>query len=134
MCCSKTDNPRKQRINYLDAAHSEEEESEPEEVQQVTQINKILPDKNDNYDIKLKIKGKISKLYHRYWISGHNHAKHPETIQPKRHTPTERKIPGCEQEWDHIPGKKMGEHRKKRQNHKTTNTHHTKRRHYTTAG
>ena len=55
MCRSKTDNARRQRVNYLEAANSEEEESEPEEIQQITQINKILPDKNDNYGIKLKI-------------------------------------------------------------------------------
>ena len=62
VCRSKTDNNRKQRINYLDAAHIEEEESEPEEIQQITQINKKLPDKNDNYDIKLKINGKYQNF------------------------------------------------------------------------
>ena len=57
---SKTENTRIQRVNYLEAAHSEEE-SEPEEIQQITQINKILPEKNDNYGIKLKINGKLTK-------------------------------------------------------------------------
>ena len=37
--------------------NSEQEESEQEEIQQITQINKILPDKNDNYGIKLEING-----------------------------------------------------------------------------
>ena len=54
MCRSKTDNARKQRVNYLEATHSEEEKSEPEEIQQITQINRILPDKNDNHGIRLK--------------------------------------------------------------------------------
>ena len=57
VCRSKTYNTRKQIVNYLEAAHGEKEESEPEEVQQKTQINEILPDKNDNYGIKLKING-----------------------------------------------------------------------------
>ena len=62
VCRSKTDNARRQRVYYLEAANSEEEESEPEEIQQITQINKILPDKNDNYGIKLKIKGKYQNF------------------------------------------------------------------------
>ena len=51
----KTDNARKQRIN-------KEEESEPEEIQQITQINRVLPDKNDNYGIRLKINGKYQNF------------------------------------------------------------------------
>ena len=93
---SKTENTRKQRVNYLEAAHSEEG-SEPEETQQITQINSILPDKNDNYGIKLKIIGN----YQNFTINTGS----PVTIMPNnpklynpRHTPTERKIPGCEQE------------------------------------
>ena len=58
VCCSKTINTRKQRINYLKETYSEEEESEPEKIQQITQINRVLPDKNDNYRIRLKINGK----------------------------------------------------------------------------
>ena len=62
MCRSKTDNARRGIVNYLEAANSEEEESEPEEIQQITQTNKILPDKNDNYGIKLKINGKYQNF------------------------------------------------------------------------
>ena len=62
VCRSKTDNARRQKVNYLEAANSEEEESEPEEIQQITQIKKILPDKNDNYGIKLKINGKYQNF------------------------------------------------------------------------
>ena len=62
VCRTKTDNTRRQRVNYHKAANSEEEESEPEENQQITQINKILPDKNDNYGIKLKINGKYQNF------------------------------------------------------------------------
>ena len=63
VCRSKTDNARRQRVNYLEAANSEAEESEPEEIQQITQINKKkLPDKNDNYGIKLKINGKYQNF------------------------------------------------------------------------
>ena len=40
VCRCKTDNARRQRVNYLEAANSEEGESEPEEIQQITQINK----------------------------------------------------------------------------------------------
>ena len=58
VCRSKTNNTRKQRIKYLEETYSEEEESEPEEIQQITQINRVLPDKNDNYGIRLKINGK----------------------------------------------------------------------------
>ena len=62
VCRSKTDNTRKQRVNYLEAADSENEESEPKEIQQINQINKILPKKNDNYGTKLKISGKYQNF------------------------------------------------------------------------
>ena len=52
----------------------------------------------------------------------------------KRYTPTERKIPGCEQERNQSPGKNMGKYRMQRRNHKTTKTHYAKRRHYATTG
>ena len=58
VCRSKNNNTRKQKINYLEETYNEEEESEPEEIQQITQINRVLPDENDNYGIKLKINGK----------------------------------------------------------------------------
>ena len=58
VCCSKNNNTRKQKINYLEETYNEEEESEPEEIQQITQINRVLPDENDNYGIKLKINDK----------------------------------------------------------------------------
>ena len=57
VCRSKTDNARRQRVIYR-----EEEESEPEEIQQITQINKLLPDKNDKNGIKLKINGKYQNF------------------------------------------------------------------------
>ena len=55
---SKTGSTRKQKINYLKETYDEEEQSEPEEIQQITQINNVLRDENDNYGIKLKINGK----------------------------------------------------------------------------
>ena len=58
----KTNNTRKQRFNYLEETHSKEEESEPEEIQQITQINRVLPDKNDNYGSRLKINGKYQNF------------------------------------------------------------------------
>ena len=61
-CRSKTDNTRKQSVNYLQAKHSEKEESQPEEIQQTTQINRMLSDKNDKYGIRLKINGKYQNL------------------------------------------------------------------------
>ena len=62
VCHSKTENTRKQRVNYLRTTRSEEEESEPEEIQQIALINKILPDKNDNYGMRLKINGKYQNF------------------------------------------------------------------------
>ena len=63
VCRSKTNtNKRKQEINYLEETYTEEEESEPEELQQITQINRVLPDENDNYGIKLKINGKYQNF------------------------------------------------------------------------
>ena len=52
MCRSKTDSTRKQKINYVKETYNEEEESEPEEIQPMTQINRVLPDENENYGIK----------------------------------------------------------------------------------
>ena len=60
---SKTNNnKRKQEINYLEETYTEEEESEPEQIQQITQINRVLPDENNNYGIKLKINGKYQNF------------------------------------------------------------------------
>ena len=74
VCRSKTNNTRKQRINYLEETYSEEEESEPEEIQQITQINRVLPDKNDNYGIRLKINGNNQNFT---IDTGHKNAKMP---------------------------------------------------------
>ena len=53
------------RINYLEDMTSEEdnEDSEPEEILQITQINKIIPDKKDQYGVEIKINGK-TKVHH----------------------------------------------------------------------
>ena len=75
VCRSKTDNTRKQKLNYLEETYNEEEESEPGEIQQITQINRVLPDENDNYGIKLKIIGK----YQNFTIVTGS----PVTIMPK---------------------------------------------------
>ena len=53
---------KKQKNYYLEETYNEEEEKEPEELQQVTQINRVLPDKNDNYGIKQKINGKYQNF------------------------------------------------------------------------
>ena len=58
VCRSKTDSTRKLKITYLEETYNEEEESKPEGIQQIGHINRVLPDKNDNYGIKLKINGK----------------------------------------------------------------------------
>ena len=39
----------------MEDANSEEEESEPDEIRQITQINKILPDNNGHYGVEMKI-------------------------------------------------------------------------------
>ena len=76
VCRSKTkNNKRKHEINYLEETYNEEEESEPEEIQQIRQINRVLPDENDNYGIKLKINGK----YQNFTIDNDS----PVTIMPK---------------------------------------------------
>ena len=51
------------RINYLEDMTSEEdnENSEPEEMLQITQINKT-PDNNDHYGVEIKINGKNQKF------------------------------------------------------------------------
>ena len=65
VCRSKTNkNTRKQKINYLEETYTEEEESEPGEIQQIMQINRVLPDENDNYGIKLKVNRQITKFHH----------------------------------------------------------------------
>ena len=52
--------PKKQkRVHYTEAIYgNEEEESEPAEIRQITHINRIEPNKNDHYEIKLKRNGK----------------------------------------------------------------------------
>ena len=134
VCRSKTDNARRQRVNYLEAANSEEKESEPEEIQQMTKINKILPDKNDNYSSTLKINGK----YQNFTIDTGS----PVTIMPnntklynpKDIHPLKKKIPRRKQKRDQVTGESMGKHRIQQRNQKTTNIYHTKRRHHTTTG
>ena len=45
----------------MEDASSNEEESEPEEIRQITQINKRLPDNNDYYGVELQINGEKQK-------------------------------------------------------------------------
>ena len=75
VCRSKTNNTRKQRMNYLEETYREEERREPEEIQQITQINMVLPDKNDNYGVRLKFNGK----YQNFTLDKGS----PVTIMPK---------------------------------------------------
>ena len=60
VCHSNTDNTRK-RINHIEeigeAYNDEEEQSEPEEIRQITQISRRFPDKIDHYEIQVKITG-----------------------------------------------------------------------------
>ena len=43
---------QKRKINYLGVITSEDnEETDPEEIHQMTQINKIIPDNNDHYGV-----------------------------------------------------------------------------------
>ena len=46
----------------MEDASSEEEESEPEEICQITQINKILPNSNDHYSVEMIINGEKQKF------------------------------------------------------------------------
>ena len=132
VCRNKTNNTRKQRINYLEETYSEEEESEPEEIQQITQINRVLPDKNDNNGIRLKINGKYQNFT--------NDTGSPVTIMPnnpklydtKDIKPLKKKIPRRKLKRNQIPGEDMVRYRVQRKDHKITITNYTKRRHYTT--
>ena len=48
VCCSNTEKMRK-RVNYIEETHdNEEEESEPEKIRQITQVNRILPNESDH--------------------------------------------------------------------------------------
>ena len=49
-------------MNYFEETCDEKEESEPDERKQITQINRILPDKRYNYEIKLKFNGKYQNF------------------------------------------------------------------------
>ena len=62
VCRSKQNRNDQRRINYLEETSSEEEDSEPEEIRQITQINKILPDNNDHYGVEMIINGKKQKF------------------------------------------------------------------------
>ena len=128
----QTDNKRKQRVNYLEATHSEEEESEQEEIQQITQINRILPEKNDDHGIRLKINGK----YQNFAIDTGSPSQSCQTTRSYtiKKVPTERKIPGREQEWNQFSGENNSKLRTQQWSHKTTDTNYTKKRHYTTTG
>ena len=43
-------------------SEEDNEDSEPEEILQITQINKRAPDNNDHYGVELKINGKNQKF------------------------------------------------------------------------
>ena len=67
------------RVNFTEEIYgNEEEESEPEEIRQITQINRTRPNKNDHYEIKLKINGK----YQNFTIDSGS----PVTIMPNKPT------------------------------------------------
>ena len=44
-------------------SEEDNENSEPEEILQITQINKIIPDNNDHYGVEIKINGKNQKFF-----------------------------------------------------------------------
>ena len=124
---------RKHRNNYLEETYSEEEESEPEEIQRRLQINRILPDKGNNYGIILKINGKYQNFT--------NDTGSPVAIMPnnpklynQKDTTLKRKIPRCEQKGNQIFGESMGKYRIQRRNYKTTSIHYAKKRYQNAAG
>ena len=65
-CTGMWHETQQNKKNQLEDMTCEEnsEESEPEEILQITQINKILPDNNDHYGVEIKINGKKPKVYH----------------------------------------------------------------------
>ena len=64
VCLSKHNKNDQRRINYVEDASSVEEKSEPEEIRQIKQINKILPDNNDHYGVEMKKKWEKAKIHH----------------------------------------------------------------------
>ena len=62
VCRTKPNKTKK--VNNLEDMTSEEnnEESEPEEILQITKNNKILPDNNDHYGVEMKINEKNRSL------------------------------------------------------------------------
>ena len=67
------------------------------QIQQTTQINRIQPDKSDHYGTKLNVNRKDRNLPHRYRLSGNNNAQQSESVQTKRKSTIERKIPRYKQ-------------------------------------
>ena len=62
VCRSKTEHTVKS-VNYTEEIYgNEEEESEPEEIRHITQINRIQLKQNDHYGIKLKVNGKYQNF------------------------------------------------------------------------
>ena len=53
---------QKQRIKYLEKKYDDEKESVIEGIQQIIQFNRVLPDENDSYGLKLKINGNYQIL------------------------------------------------------------------------
>ena len=134
VCRSKQNRNDQRRINYLEETSSEEEESEPEEIRQITQINKILPDNNDHYGVEMIINGEKQKFI--------INTGSPVTIMPydqkihktKNNQTNERKIPGRKQKRNQIHGKNMGNRGIQRGINQTTDANHQKKRYHTTTG
>ena len=63
-CTGMWHETQQNKKNQLEDMTCEEnsEESEPEEILQITQINKILPDNNDHYGVEIKINRKNQKF------------------------------------------------------------------------
>ena len=62
--CRGKPNNNTRKINNKGEITSEEdnEECEPGEIHQITQINKIIPDSNDHYGVEMKINGEKQKF------------------------------------------------------------------------
>ena len=131
VCRGKPNN--KAKINYLEDITSEEddEENEPEEIHQITQINKIIPDNNDHYVVEVKINGKINKNSSSTPALRSPSCQTNNPLQTRRYSTVERTISRCKQKRDQIPGESMSEHRTQQHTNQYTTPNYEKNRYNT---
>ena len=132
VCRSNTENARK-RINHIEETYNDEEQSEPEKIQQITRINRILPDKNDHYEIKMEINGKYQILTSDTGSPVTIMPNNPELFNQKDIQPLKERYQDVSKNEIKVLGKLWAdiEYNGEKKN-KNTIAYHTKKRHPTT--